>query len=99
MQIPHAFQQRLSAEKTPTLCEALPAFEAMKKKWEEQQVENPESAYIIDAGLDKLETYRDCAALVPAYVLAMGMSYFPARPSLLTLHVVVNPAMKLEWYH
>ncbi|KAG1774935.1 hypothetical protein EV702DRAFT_973833, partial [Suillus placidus] len=29
LSVPHAFQQRLSAEKTPTLCNAIPAFEAM----------------------------------------------------------------------
>ena len=27
--IPHAFQQHLSAEKTPTLCNTIPSFEAM----------------------------------------------------------------------
>ena len=71
-QVPHAFQQRLSSEKTPTLCEALPSFEAMKNVWTQQKTTNPEMASIINAGLDKLEDYRDRAELVPAYVLAMG---------------------------
>ena len=47
----------------------------MKTRWQEQQTENPETTHIIDAGLDKLEDYCDRAALVPAYVLAMGKSY------------------------
>ncbi|KJA21357.1 hypothetical protein HYPSUDRAFT_116044, partial [Hypholoma sublateritium FD-334 SS-4] len=32
--IPDAFQQKLSAEKTPTLCNAIPGFSAMIKMWE-----------------------------------------------------------------
>ena len=32
----------------------------------------PEAAPIIDAGLSKLEEYRNRADLVPAYVIAMG---------------------------
>ena len=59
-------------EKTPTLCEALPSFEAMVSIWENQQTERPEAVHIIQAGIDKLEEYRDHADLVPAYVLAMG---------------------------
>lgn len=74
LQVPHAFQQRLSAEKTPTLCDALPSFEAMKKVWTQQKVDLPHAASIIEAGLDKLGNYRERAALVPAYVLAMGQS-------------------------
>ncbi|KAJ7809484.1 hypothetical protein B0H14DRAFT_3481457 [Mycena olivaceomarginata] len=40
--IPHAFQQILSAEKTPTLGYALPAFEAMASKWEQLKNDRPE---------------------------------------------------------
>ena len=40
--------------------------------WENQQTERPEAVHIIQAGIDKLEEYRDHADLVPAYVLAMG---------------------------
>ena len=32
----------------------------------------PDTTSIIDAGLDKLEEYRERADLVPALVLAMG---------------------------
>ncbi|KAJ7848736.1 hypothetical protein B0H14DRAFT_2259389, partial [Mycena olivaceomarginata] len=41
LSVPHAFQQRLSAEKTPTLGDALPAFEAMITAWEKQQIMYP----------------------------------------------------------
>jgi len=70
-QVPHAFQQQLSSEKTPTLCNAFPAFEGMKQVWKEHQVEHPETCNIVQEGLDKLDDYRDRADHVPAYVLAM----------------------------
>jgi hypothetical protein len=44
----------------------------MKKVWNAQKDEMPDAAPIIDAGLDKLEEYRERADLVPAFVLAMG---------------------------
>ncbi|KAJ7886634.1 hypothetical protein B0H14DRAFT_2563309 [Mycena olivaceomarginata] len=86
--VPHAFQQRLSAEKTPTLSNALPAFEAMISVWERIQPENPEVADIIQKGLDKLGTYQERMDRVPAYTLAM-----------LAVDIqVVNPAVKLRWF-
>ncbi|KAF7347428.1 HAT family dimerization domain-containing protein [Mycena venus] len=80
--VPHAFQQRLSAERTPTLGDALPAFEAMISQWEKQQVRHPETAHIVQQGIDKLESYRDRVEDVPAYVLSM----------------LINPAVKLSWF-
>jgi len=70
--VPHAFQQQLSFEKTPTLCDAIPSFEAMASTWEERKVDYPDAADIIDAGLEKLDVYRNGAEMVPAYVLAMS---------------------------
>ncbi|KAJ7691514.1 ribonuclease H-like domain-containing protein [Mycena olivaceomarginata] len=72
LDVPHAFQQKLSAEKTPTLCNALPAFEAMINKWQQMQLDNPETADIIQKGLDKLGSYQDRLEHVPAYILAMS---------------------------
>ncbi|KAF7328561.1 HAT family dimerization domain-containing protein [Mycena venus] len=80
--VPHAFQQRLSAERTPTLGDALPAFEAMISQWEKQQVRHPETAHIVQQGIDKLESYRDRVEDVPAYVLSM----------------LINPAVKLSCF-
>ncbi|KAJ7660136.1 ribonuclease H-like domain-containing protein [Mycena polygramma] len=71
LSVPHAFQQRLSAEKTPTLGDALPAFEAMIKAWKKQQESFPETAHIVQEGIDKLESYRDRVQDVPAYILSM----------------------------
>ena len=47
----------------------------MNKVWNEQKVEMPNVAHIIDAGLKKLEEYRERVDLVPAYVGAMSMCY------------------------
>ncbi|KAJ6553868.1 ribonuclease H-like domain-containing protein [Mycena sp. CBHHK59/15] len=80
--VPHAFQQKLSAEKTPTLGHALPAFEAMISAWQKQQRAFPETADIVQKGIDKLESYRDRVQDIPVYILSMLM----------------NPAIKLRWF-
>ncbi|KAJ8457523.1 hypothetical protein ONZ45_g18279 [Pleurotus djamor] len=80
--VPHAFQQKLSAEKTPTLCYALPSFAAMHRKWVKQQEMYPMMSDAIQAGLDKLSDYQGRLELIPAYILAMA----------------VNPNIKLRWY-
>lgn len=101
MQVPHAFQQQLSHEKTPTLCNTIPVFEALRTKWEEYQIAHPETQHIIQPGLDKLAEYRDRADLVPAYVLAMGMSRLitvSCQPNFTMPPTAVNPSQKLDWY-
>jgi hypothetical protein len=45
----------------------------MAHAWECHQVKNPETAAIVDEGLEKLEEYRARTDLVPAYVLAMSL--------------------------
>ncbi|THU83977.1 hypothetical protein K435DRAFT_688499, partial [Dendrothele bispora CBS 962.96] len=72
LQVPHAFQERLSAEKTPTLSYALPTFEAMTSKWRKlQETSLPEYDNIIRAGIEKLDKYRDRAEQSDAHTLAM----------------------------
>ena len=72
-QVLHAFQQQLSYETTPTLCDAIPSFEAMAQVWEDQISDHLEMADVIQAGLDKLDVYIDHTDMVPAYVLAKGV--------------------------
>jgi len=74
-QIPHAFQQKLSTEKTPTLCYALPFFQSVITNWEKMKVEHPELRRIINPAIAKLTTYQYRIGDVPAYALAMGV-YF-----------------------
>ncbi|KAK0431307.1 uncharacterized protein EV420DRAFT_1286270, partial [Desarmillaria tabescens] len=73
-QVPHQFQEQLSAEKTLTLCDMLPAFEAVSALWQAQKEEFPSLSRAINVGLEKLSEYMELARDVPAYMLAMGMS-------------------------
>ena len=84
----------------PTLCNTLPSFEGLKSKWNEYQEEHPETAHIVQPGLDKLAEYCTHAGLVLAYVLAMGMSLiamYIAWPYL-PIGTAVNPSQKLDWF-
>ena len=78
--MPHAFQQLLSFESTPTLCDALPAYTAFEQQWKEYQELHPEVAPFIQRGLDKLEIYHERTELVPAYVLAMSKAIWLDLP-------------------
>ncbi|KAG2338125.1 hypothetical protein BDR05DRAFT_894155 [Suillus weaverae] len=89
LSVPHAFQQQSSAEKTPTLCNAIPAFEAMLN-------DDPDLAIVIQPGLNKLNDYQSRIADVPAYALAMSQcSYSLMFMGFLTM---VNPVIKLNWF-
>ncbi|KAF5347876.1 hypothetical protein D9757_013414 [Collybiopsis confluens] len=82
LEVPHLFQQCLSSEKTPTLCDAIPAFEAMAAKWLDLQDTSPRLSAALRAGLDKLNEYIYLIRPIPAYTLAMA----------------INPVMKLDFY-
>ena len=71
-QIPHAFQDILGAEITPTLCYSIAAFSAFIQCWSDLAKENPDWQPIIQPGLDKLADYQEELPEVPAYVVAMG---------------------------
>ncbi|KAE9391659.1 hypothetical protein BT96DRAFT_1001130 [Gymnopus androsaceus JB14] len=57
LDVPHLLQQCLSAEKTLTLCDFIPAFEAIFGKWEALRQEYPYIRTAISAGMDKLEDH------------------------------------------
>jgi len=99
MKIPDAFQQKLSSEKTPTLCNTLPSFDAMVTIWKDlQDVWGEPFSDIIQEGIDKLDAYHERVELVPAYVISMSMSFSPH--TYITSHfmafIVLNPLMKLK---
>ena len=72
--IPDAFQQKLSAEKTPTLCNVIPGFSAMIKMWENLQIKHGAVyAGIIQEGINKLASFTSRIECVPAYTIAMSM--------------------------
>ena len=68
--IPYAYQQVVSAQKTPTLGDVLPVFEGMKTAWESLEDRLQE---IVQPGLDKLDSYESRLDDVPAYVVATRM--------------------------
>ena len=101
-QIPHAFQQLLSFESTPTLCDAIPAYGDFESAWKEYQSTHSEVAPFIQRGLDKLEIYRERLDLVPAYALALSMLFYMlifSKTILTHFIIVLNPSEKLNWYY
>ena len=70
-QIPHSYQQLLSAEKTPTICGTIPAFEGLIRTLREYQHDNFSSFNMIQPGIEKLEDYHAKTVDVPAYTLAI----------------------------
>jgi hypothetical protein len=100
LQVPNAFQHILAWEKTPTLGNALPAFERMKQTWEKMQTDLPETAILIQPGLDKLVEYQGYADANPTYILATGMLKRQSMLLLLTYIplIVLNPRLKLRWF-
>jgi len=82
--VPDAFQQKLSAEKTPTLCNAIPSFDVMVTIWQGLQESWGEPfSSIIQDGIDKLNAYHHRIELVPAYTISMS------KPSAFRLPVTV----------
>ena len=73
-QVPHAFQDILGAETTPTLCYAIPAYSAFIDLWKKQIEDYYQWEPIIQPGIDKLEDYQGRLNDSPAYVVAMGKS-------------------------
>ncbi|KAJ7464855.1 hypothetical protein B0H11DRAFT_2159707 [Mycena galericulata] len=79
--VPHAAQELLSAEKTPTLSAALPAFEMLLESWLNLQQELPMLAHYIGVGIVKIQEYAAKGRKTRAYALAM----------------ILNPTMKMDW--
>ncbi|KAJ2921800.1 hypothetical protein H1R20_g15297, partial [Candolleomyces eurysporus] len=82
LRVPHAFQQKLSHEKIPTLYQALPHFHRMVGAWKRKKEEMPQYRNIINVGISKLEDYLDNIKDVPAYTLA----------------ILITPTIKLTWH-
>ena len=97
-QVPHAFQQLLSNEKTPTLHNAFPCFRAMVLRWRKLSEERPVFAEIINPGIEKLEDYMSMMDTIPAYTLAICEQYYSASNLCLIAIPVINPAYKLRWF-
>ncbi|PPQ71742.1 hypothetical protein CVT24_006506, partial [Panaeolus cyanescens] len=99
--VPHAFQQKLSAEATPTLSSALPSFQRMIAVWKDYQTKmSPAYASVIAAGIDKLSAYYSKVIDVPAFQLAICkcINFVLNTNCLTVLLAVLNPKQKLRWF-
>ncbi|THU82844.1 hypothetical protein K435DRAFT_690762 [Dendrothele bispora CBS 962.96] len=77
LEVPHAFQQKLSGEATPTLSGAIPSFEAVVSRWKQMKREMVSMSDVIQEGIEKLESYMERISDIPAYTLAMSMYFCP----------------------
>jgi hypothetical protein len=70
-QISHRVQQIMSAEKTPILSGAIPAFEMFMSSWEKLAKEHPHLKPLIDPGLEWASIYYAKMDRTRAYIIAM----------------------------
>jgi len=73
LDVAHAAQELLAAERTPTLSMALPVFETLIQNWLKLQNEIPELSHYIGVGISKLQEYVAHARRNRIYALAMSM--------------------------
>jgi hypothetical protein len=90
LSLPHATQELLSAEKTPTIALALPAFEVLIDALLQKQKVIPELAHYIGVGIAKIQEYvQKCRR---SRIYAIFYNDYLCCGSL-----VINPAYKLDW--
>jgi hypothetical protein len=75
LSIPHAAQELLLAEKTPTLSMALPAYKMIITGWLNLQKEIPALAHYISVGIYKLQEYVSLGRKSQIYAMAMSEFY------------------------
>ncbi|KAH9844360.1 uncharacterized protein C8Q71DRAFT_697693 [Rhodofomes roseus] len=97
LQAPHMVQEVLSAQKTPTLSMALPGYEKLIVLLRLLRKKLPRIAHGIDASIRKLEEYLGRSRETKIYVIAMGMTCSHSLTLTLTISLVINPTMKIEW--
>jgi len=88
LDIPFSAQELLSAEKTPTLSVALPAFEMLVNAWTILQAALPELSHYIGVGIHKIREYVQKGRESRIYALAMS-----------SLCVLFVPRVKLTFHH
>ena len=72
LELPHAAQELLSAEKTPTLAFALPAFELLVDSLFQKQRIIPELSHFIGVNISKIIEYLQKCRRSRIYALAMS---------------------------
>ncbi|KAH9954168.1 hypothetical protein BGW80DRAFT_1467994 [Lactifluus volemus] len=77
LQIPHAFQQVLSAEKTPTLWRTLPAFDNLIKGLKSHlklRTTPLDAISIVEDAIEKPDDYKEEIEDIPAYALSLVLN-------------------------
>jgi hypothetical protein len=72
LQIPHAAQEVLSSESTPTTPHAIPIYETLIKTWENLKNLLPQLAGYIDVGIRKLQEYLSLSRMTQIYAFSLG---------------------------
>jgi hypothetical protein len=93
-------QQYFSAEKRPTLWQALPAIEELQTTWEAKRDNTRFLTYrtAINNRLAKLNKYYSRFDEKPVFILALGMSLFTLLGPGHNLHMtVLHPYFKLNY--
>jgi hypothetical protein len=72
LEIPHHCQELLSAEKTPTLSQALPTYETLVVLWGQLAEVLPELSHYIKLGIAKIMEYVSKGRRSRIYALAMS---------------------------
>ncbi len=73
LSLPHAVQELVSGEKTPTLSIVLPAYERLIYLFGLLSKKLPKLAHAIQASIKKLDKYLAKTRKTRIYALAMGM--------------------------
>ena len=77
--VPHAAQESLSSESTPTLSYSLPFYHAITDKWERMQQGHILLSPYIEIGIQKVKEYIDKSKLSRTYLLSVCESHFPSK--------------------
>ncbi|KAJ8092262.1 hypothetical protein PM082_024093 [Marasmius tenuissimus] len=78
-----AFQQSLSTDKTPTLCDYLPNIHCVITRWTTQQQLYPHLSDAIQQGINNMKEYQDKISTVDVYSLAL----------------ILHPNQKMKWFN
>jgi hypothetical protein len=73
LKLPHTTQELLSAEKTPTLSFALPAFEILVDSLLQKQKVIPELSHFIGVGISKIIEYSRKCRQSRIYALVLSL--------------------------
>lgn len=102
LNIPHAVQEMLSAEHTPTICHVIPAYEKMLILLERASIKLPLLAHAINASIDKIIEYLGLSRYSRTYGMAIGrclISQSQRKPRADTHNSALNPVFKFKWLH